>query len=113
MKIEKPNELRVNVNNLTDYLKSKYLCKMNTESLRQEVLMDIQNWYMQNIDLWEWDRNKNYQKSISEQIEKAKLNYYTILVNQSGLDEKTQRDMILKYGTGRNEDEWKNYVSSL
>jgi hypothetical protein len=63
--------------------------------------------------LWQCERNENYRKSISGQIQKAKLNYYTILVNQSCLDEKTQRDMILKYGTGRTEDEWKDYVSEL
>lgn len=113
MKIEKPNEITVKVSNLDDYLNSKYQYEMNTESLRQEVLMDIENWYMQNKDFWEWERNENYRKSITEQIQKAKLNYYTILVNQSGLDEKTQRDMILKYRTGRNEDEWEEYVSGL
>jgi len=113
MKIEKPSKITVKANNLDDYLNSKYQYKMNTESLRQEVLMDIENWYMQNKDFWEWKRNENYRKSITEQIQKAKLNCYTILVNQSGLDEKTQRDMILKYGTGRNEDEWKEYVSGL
>ncbi len=113
MKIEKPNEITVKVNSLDDYLNSKYQYKMNTESLRQEVLMDIENWYTQNKDLWEWERNENYRKTISEQIQKTKFNYYRILVNQSGLDEETQRDMILKYGTGRNEDEWKDYISGL
>jgi hypothetical protein len=90
MGIEKPKELTVKVNNLDDYLNSKCQYKMNTESLRQEVLMDIEKWYMQNKNLWEWERNENYRKSIYEQIQNAKLNYYTILVNQSGLDEKTQ-----------------------
>jgi hypothetical protein len=113
MGIEKPKELTVKVNNLDDYLNSKYQYKMNTESLRQEVLIDTEKCYMQNIDLWEWERNENYRKSISEEIQKDKLNYYTILVNQSGLDEKTQIDMIWKYGTGRTEDEWKDYVSGL
>jgi hypothetical protein len=113
MKIEKPNEITVKVNSLDDYLNSKYQYKMNTESLRQEVLMDIENWYTQNKDLWEWERNENYRKTISEQIQKTKFNYYRILVNQSGLDEETQRDMILKYGTGRTENEWKDYISGL
>jgi hypothetical protein len=105
--IEKPKELTVKVNNLDDYLNSKYQYRLNTEVLRQELLMDIENWYLQNKDLWEWERNENYRKSIREQIRNAQLNYYTILVNQSGLDEKTQRDMISKYGTGRTENEWK------
>jgi hypothetical protein len=113
MRIEKPKELTVKVDNLDDYLNSKYLYKMNTESLRQEVLMDIEKWHMQTIDLWEWERNQNYRKSISEQIQKAKLNYYTLLVNQSGLYEKTQRDMISKYFTSRTENEWKDYVSRM
>lgn len=113
MGIEIPKKLIVNLNSLDDYLNSKYLYKTNTESFRQAVLTDIENWYMQNKDLWEWERNENYRKTILEQIQKTKLNYYIILVNQSGLDKKTQRDMILKYGTGRTENEWKDYVSGL
>lgn len=113
MEIKIPKQLTVKVSSLDDYLNLKYQYKMNTESLRQEVLIDIENWYIQNKDLWEWERNENYRKTISEQIQKAKLSYYTILVNQSGLDEKTQRDMILKYGTGRTEDEWEDYASGL
>ena len=97
MEIKTPNEISVKVNNLDDYINSKYKFKMNTENIRQEVLIDIENWYMQNKDSWEWVRNENYRKSITEQIQKGKLNYYTILVNQSGLDEKSCRDMILKY----------------
>jgi hypothetical protein len=110
MGIERPNELSVKVNSLEDYLKSKYLYKMNTENTRREMLVDIENWHMQNKDHWIWERDENYRKSILEQIERDKLNFYTILVHQSGLDEKTQRDMILKWGTGKTEDEWKNSI---
>jgi hypothetical protein len=106
--IEKPKELTVKMNSLSDYLNSKYQWRMNTESLRQEVLVDIENFCMQNRDLWSWERDENYRKAISELIEKTKLNYYTVLVNQSGLDEKEQRDLIMKYGTGITEDEWRN-----
>ena len=97
MEITISNELRFTVNSLDDYLNSKYQFKPNTESLRHEVLIDIENWYMSNRDLWEWERNGNYRKSIIEQIQNVKLIYYTSLINQSGLDEKTQRDLILKY----------------
>jgi hypothetical protein len=46
MGIEKPKELTVKVDGLDDHLNSKYQYKMNTESLRQEVLMGIEKWYM-------------------------------------------------------------------
>lgn len=109
MEIERPKELTVKVNSLSDYLNSKYSFKQNTESLRREMLFDIENWYMQNVDLWSWERDESYRKFILEQIQKTKLEYYTVLVNQSGLDEKTQRDLIYKYKTDRTEDEWKNF----
>ncbi len=113
MEIKKPNELTVKVSNLDDFINSKYQYKMNTESLRQEVLFDIENWIMQNKDVWSWERNESYRKSILEYIETTKLHYYTVLVNQSGLDDKIQRDMILKYFSDKNEEEWKSYVSGL
>ena len=100
MRLEKPKELAVKMNSLADYLDSKYQYKMNTESLRQEILVDIENWYMQNENLWTFERDENYRKNISKQIEQSKLSYYTNLVHQSGLDDKTQRDMILKYKMG-------------
>jgi hypothetical protein len=97
--------------NLDDFLNSKYQYEMNTEILKQSILLDIEKWYMKNINLWDWERNNIYRKFISDQIEKIKLQYYTILINQSNLDEDIQRNMILKYKTGRTENEWKNYLN--
>ena len=88
-----PQELIFKVDRLEDYLNSKYLGKMNTENMRIELLSDIENWYRSNFDF----SNDN----IINQMENTKLSYYTILINTSGLDEKTQKDMISKYITNK------------
>jgi hypothetical protein len=98
---------------LNAFLTYKYQYKENNESLRQAILLDIEEWFMKKIDQWEWAWNSNYRKSIKDQIKKVKLEYYIILINQSGLDNSPQYDLILKYKTGRTENEWKDYVSKL
>lgn len=75
--------------NLDEFLNSKYMYEMNTEKYRQAILNDIENQYMYNIDLL-----YENQKNISEQIQKAKLVYYTMLVKQSYYDMETQNKLI-------------------
>ena len=106
VKLEKPEKVIVDALSLTAYLNSKYQFRMNTESVRQEVLLDIENWYMQKRNIHDWGSNESYRKAILQTIANTKLTYYTSLVNQSGLDEKTQRDLILKHKTGKTESEW-------
>ena len=109
MEIHKPKELSININNnLNEFLNSKYQYKLNTENLRQNVLKDIEEITFQNIDSYSWNYDDIYRKRISDEIENRKLYYYTILINQSGLDDKTKYDMILNFKTGKSEDEWKN-----
>ena len=43
----------------------------------------------------------------------SQIKKWIILINQSNLDENTQRNMILKCKTGRTETEWKNFLNEL
>jgi hypothetical protein len=113
MEINKPTDIITKISNLDEFLNSKYQFKLNTENLRQELLMDIENWGIQNGDLWQWERDPNYRKSFIKELESIKLHYYTSLINQSGLNDITQRDMILKYKTNRTENEWIDYIKKL
>lgn len=108
MEIHKPKDLSIDINEkLNVFLNSKYKYKLNTEILRQNVLNDVEKISLQNIDSYSWNNDDIYRKRISDENENSKLHYYTILINQSGLDDKTQYDMILKFKTGKSEDEWK------
>mgnify|MGYP003544554355 CR=1 FL=1 len=81
-RIDKPENISFKTTSLDDYLNQRYEFKANTESLRQEVLNSVEYWYIQNRDLWEWERNENYRKDILEQVQKIKLNIYTDLISQ-------------------------------
>lgn len=95
MEINIPKDLSVNINeHLNGILNSKYKYKLNTEILRQNVLKDIEKISLQYIDTYRLNYDENYMKIISDEIKNHKLRYYTSLIYQSGLDNKTQDKMI-------------------
>ncbi len=82
-----------------DELLSKYLYTINDEKTRQDILYDIEKYFIQNANS---SYNRNDNKSLRDHIENVKLEYYTLLVNQSSLDEDIKKEMILKYIENRN-----------
>jgi len=113
MEIKIPKQyLSVDIPSLNDYLDSRHQNKLNTESLRQEIMQDIENWSMLSVDMWTWERDESYRKMHQKEIEKTQIEYYEYLINQTKMDDKTKKDMIWKYGTGRTESEWLQFAKN-